>query len=256
MPCGIPPAPTASSTPSTTTRWPLRPRSSRAPSASRSTKDWGLGAPGFGLRGNWFSVRWTTRANFKAETYKFTIAADNGVRVFIDDALVIDRWAAGGNASVNKSMVAGLHTVKVEYFEDAGTPGRPLILIPRLRPARFPRLSRPSRHRLPRRSRPPSRRPPTAVPTPVANVPTPTTLRRRNLRSQVLQRDGNAAVALRRDPVRGHRQQELGHGSPGFGLRDNWFSVRWTSQASFNAANYTFTVLADNGVRVYVDGRS
>jgi hypothetical protein len=58
---------------------------------------------------------------FKAATYTFTVAADNGARVFIDNVLVIDRWATGGKATASRKMTAGLHVMKIEYFEDAGS---------------------------------------------------------------------------------------------------------------------------------------
>ena len=47
--------------------------------------------------------------------------------------------------------------------------------------------------------------------------------------------------------------QDYKLGSPGFGLRDNWFSARSTS-GHFKAASYTFTYSADNGIRAWIDG--
>ena len=85
-------------------------------------RSWRLRGPGFGLRSNWFSARWTKRVYFQSATYTFKYAADNGLRVWVDGALIVDRWAAGGGTgSVTRSMASGLHRVKVEYFEDAGS---------------------------------------------------------------------------------------------------------------------------------------
>jgi hypothetical protein len=83
-------------------------------------KNWGIGGPGFGLRANWFSVRWTSRSSFTTANYDFTLAADDGARLYIDDVLVLDRWASIGSASVARSMTAGIHVLKVESFENAG----------------------------------------------------------------------------------------------------------------------------------------
>ena len=44
-----------------------------------------------------------------------------------------------------------------------------------------------------------------------------------------------------------------GGGGPGNGLANDNFSVRWTGSHSFNAATYTFTATADDGIRVWLD---
>ena len=48
---------------------------------------------------------------------------------------------------------------------------------------------------------------------------------------------------------------DWGYGSPsGANVGPDDFSVRWVGQQSFAAGTYTFTVTADDGVRVYLDG--
>ena len=54
--------------------------------------DWGWVGPGDGLPATDFSVRWTGLFEFEGGTYRFTITCDDGARVWVDDALVIDRW--------------------------------------------------------------------------------------------------------------------------------------------------------------------
>jgi hypothetical protein len=88
---------------------------------TKISENWGLGSPGFRLRPNWFSVRWTMRATFKSSMYTFKYAADNGMRIYVDGSLVIDRWGSGGSGTVTRAMTAGRHLVKVEYFENAGS---------------------------------------------------------------------------------------------------------------------------------------
>ena len=69
-----------------------------------------------------FSARWTRLVNFTPGDYKFTITADDGFRLYIDDALVLDRWIlqAGETYEIGKTMTAGNHTIKIEYFENFG----------------------------------------------------------------------------------------------------------------------------------------
>jgi hypothetical protein len=50
------------------------------------------------------------------------VAADDGVRLFIDGAVVIDAWRDQGATIYTASPVltAGQHEVKVEYYERGG----------------------------------------------------------------------------------------------------------------------------------------
>jgi hypothetical protein len=87
------------------------------------TYNWGTGGPGNGLGTDNFSVRWTGRFNFTAGSYVFTARAGDGIRVWIDGALIINAWrdqpATTYQATV--SLTAGTHEVKVEYYEAAGS---------------------------------------------------------------------------------------------------------------------------------------
>ena len=49
-------------------------------------------------------------------------------------------------------------------------------------------------------------------------------------------------------------RQNWGTGGPGSGLASDSFSVRWTGRFTFAGGNTTFTVLADDGIRLWVDG--
>ena len=54
--------------------------------------DWGYDAPVAGLAADEFSVRWTRTVNFAAGYYRISVRADDGVRLWLDDGLLIDRW--------------------------------------------------------------------------------------------------------------------------------------------------------------------
>jgi hypothetical protein len=49
-------------------------------------------------------------------------------------------------------------------------------------------------------------------------------------------------------------RQNWGTGGPGSGLASDSFSIRWTGRFTFAGGNTTFTVRADDGVRLWVDG--
>ena len=69
-----------------------------------------------------FSARYVGRLAFSGGAYKITAIADDGVRVYLDGVRIIDKWfnQAATTYSVTKTVDAGLHEVKVEYFEHRG----------------------------------------------------------------------------------------------------------------------------------------
>lgn len=71
-----------------------------------------------------FSVRWTGYLKpDKSETYTFDVGSDDGVRLYIDDELIINDWNdhAYLTNSFTKDLVAGqLYKIKLEYYENVG----------------------------------------------------------------------------------------------------------------------------------------
>ena len=57
--------------------------------------DWATSAPSALLPTDNFSVRWTRTLSLPAGNYLFTTHTDDGVRVWLDDKLIIDRWQEG-----------------------------------------------------------------------------------------------------------------------------------------------------------------
>lgn len=86
--------------------------------------NWGWGSPDYRVAGDHFSARWTGSVRFdSSRTYTFSARSDDGVRVWVDDALVIDGWYdhAPLTFSGNRWLAAGDHYIRVEYYERAGT---------------------------------------------------------------------------------------------------------------------------------------
>lgn len=71
-----------------------------------------------------FSVRWTGYVKAeKSANYTFDVTSDDGVRLYIDDELVINDWNdhAMHTNSYSKELVVGkLYKIKLEYYEKGG----------------------------------------------------------------------------------------------------------------------------------------
>ena len=86
--------------------------------------DWGNGAPGPGLGADQFSVRWTGAVEPEyTETYSFHVVADDGVRLWINGALLFDSWinTAPMERTGSIALTAGVPAeIKLEYYESSG----------------------------------------------------------------------------------------------------------------------------------------
>ena len=55
--------------------------------------NWGNGSPAPGLiNADHFSARWTRNIEATPGKYRFTTTSDDGIRVWVDNVLIIDRW--------------------------------------------------------------------------------------------------------------------------------------------------------------------
>ena len=95
--------------------------------------DWGEGSPGAGLGAGHFSVRWTGKATFADDTYRFYTLTDDGVRLWVDGQLVIDDWSdhPATHRSADVTLSAGQHDIKMEYYEGTGLALAKLWWVPR-----------------------------------------------------------------------------------------------------------------------------
>ncbi|MCL1464614.1 PA14 domain-containing protein [Argonema galeatum] len=86
---------------------------------SKIDKNWGTGGPGKSIANDNFSVRWTGKFNFDQSNYAFKVKADDGVKLWVDNKLVINQWKdqSPTEYSANVDLTKGTHEVKVEYYE-------------------------------------------------------------------------------------------------------------------------------------------
>jgi PKD repeat protein len=180
--------------------------------------NWGLGGPtGVGVGTDNFSVRWVKTQSFTAGTHTFTATADDGVRVYLDGALIIDQWKdqSATTYTASRQVTAGSHELKVEYYESGGDAV-----------ARF------------------------SVTTDAASSCPIGQYKASYFTNQTL--TGTPVTERCETAV----NYDWGGGSPsGAGVGPDNFSVRWVATRSFaTTGSYTFTATADDGMRVYLDG--
>ena len=177
--------------------------------------DWGGGSPAPQIPPDNFSVRWTRSLQFDAGRYRFTTTTDDGVRLYLDGQLIIDKWRVQSAAtySAERNLSAGQHSLRMEYFEAAGN------AVARLSWTRI-------------------------------DGPPPQGL----WRGEYFANPGlSGPPALVRDDSA--INFNWGGGSPAPQIPSDNFSVRWTRTANFGGGRYRFKTTTDDGVRLYVDGR-
>ncbi len=83
---------------------------------------WGLNAPGNGIGADNFIGQITAIKFFDTALYKFQTFSDDGIRVFIDNELILDEWNDHPLTmfATHKQMSSGLHEIKIEYYENGG----------------------------------------------------------------------------------------------------------------------------------------
>ena len=105
--------------------------------------DWGSHSPASQVNANFFSVKWTGKLKAPVSgSYTFTVRGDDGVRLFLNGAKVIDGWRDQGATlySFTTNLTAGaLYDIELHYYEHEGDaacrlqwsyPGQALQTIP------------------------------------------------------------------------------------------------------------------------------
>ena len=86
--------------------------------------DWGNGSPASAIAANTFSARWTGQIESRySETYTFRTTTDDGVRLWVNDQLIIDGFIDQAPTSYEGTiaLVAGEKTdIRLEYYENGG----------------------------------------------------------------------------------------------------------------------------------------
>lgn len=177
--------------------------------------DWGSGSPSALLPGDGFSLRFERTINFAPGYYQFELLADDGVRLWLDNSLLINEWhGASANMYTVSRTLSGQHDLRLEYFEASG-----------LASLRFT-------YEIFSQS-------------PAWNV---TYYRGTGLEGQPLlvQQEPRSQLPL---------DQNWAFGSPAPDvLGEDFWSARWVGQFWFASGDYLFHARVDDGVRVYVDG--
>jgi hypothetical protein len=184
--------------------------------------DWGQGRPERGLEKDLFSVRWTRSLWLDKGTWRFTMTSDDGVRVWVDNMLVIDEWHEQPvmTYSADVPLGPGYHTIRVEYFESFG------YAVARLS---YQLLGAGCVN----------------CPGAVATGPW------LGQYFDTLLPQGGADVTRTDAAI----DFDWGSGSPDLRIPQDMFSARWTQTARFDTAIYRFHAIADDGVRLYIDGK-
>lgn len=178
---------------------------------------WGYGSPDPVVAPDNFSARWTITQPFNVGTYRFTLAGDDGIRLYIDDILVINKWQDQPLTAytIDVQLVAGLHTLRVEYYDRVNQASVRLTYEPAVGPPGGnltqwygEYFTNPY----------------------LAGVPT------------FVRLDGSSGI-----------NANWNSSAPANGFPRENFSVRWTRQVCVPGRPYIFYLTADDGVRFYID---
>ena len=177
--------------------------------------DWGGGAPAANVPADNFSVRWTRTVNLDQGRYRFTTSTDDGLRLWVNGRLLIDKWfdQSPTTYSAELDLPGGPAEIRMEYYEGSGGASA------RLERTRVDGSSGDSSWR-------------------------GEYYNNKNLSGSpaLVRNDANIAF-------------NWGNGSPAQGINADNFSVRWTRTVNLSPGHYQFTTTTDDGVDLWVNGQ-
>jgi glucose/arabinose dehydrogenase len=180
---------------------------------------WGSGSPDPTIGSNRFLARWTRTMSFAPGDYEFAATADDGVRLYVDGAPVIDKWIDEGPTTYKATlpMDGGPHKIVMEYYENGGDA-----------------LAKLEHHR-------------------VSDADTETPWHGEYWNNV----DGWPPTIPAR-PAELERDDDTldfdwAEGSPGGAIGSNMFVARWTKTVKLSAGVYRFSGVRDDGIRAYID---
>jgi subtilisin len=179
-------------------------------------------SPAPGVNTENYSIRWTRTLSLTADTYRFSVTGDDGVRLYIDGQLKVDRWVnqTATTYDVDVNLPAGAHEIRLEYYQHAG-------------PAQVRLIWKPIN--------------------PVCSQ----TVAADHWKGEYFNNTNLAgSPSMARDEGPGPLDLNFGGGSPNSAcaMFADRFSARWTRRANFAAGPHRFFVGGDDGVRFYIDG--
>jgi hypothetical protein len=180
--------------------------------------NWDQGCPTVCVGCDNFSARWTRTHNFSGGTYRFHAEVDDGVRVWVDDILIIDQWHVTSvkHYTADWSVGAGNHSLRIDYYEQTGL-ARIKFWIERISST---------------------------------VVPPPATTWTAEYYNNTSLTPPWVIARTETQPI----DYDWGEGGPFASFPVDNFSVRWVKNASFEQGTYRFTVNVDDGVVVRIDG--
>ncbi len=106
------------------------------------TYDWGTNGPANGHIGVWsahFSARWTRTLTFAPGSYTFTMVVDDGGRLLIDGAPVIDQWHDANRATYTwTGDLSGSHSMEMDYYQNGDNAVAQLAWVQNIPPTNTP----------------------------------------------------------------------------------------------------------------------
>ena len=84
--------------------------------------NWGTGSPDGAVPADWFSAQWAGSATLDGGTYTFSAWADDGIRVWVDDVILINEWHnhLPTTYTGTRYLAPGYHSIRVAYYEATG----------------------------------------------------------------------------------------------------------------------------------------
>ncbi|OGM28311.1 hypothetical protein A2801_02535 [Candidatus Woesebacteria bacterium RIFCSPHIGHO2_01_FULL_41_10] len=86
--------------------------------------DWGNGSPHESIKNNTFSIRWTGQVETRnAGTYRFYTVTDDGVRLWVNNQLIIDKWQDQSSQEWSGTIpleASKRYDIRMDYYENGG----------------------------------------------------------------------------------------------------------------------------------------
>jgi hypothetical protein len=179
-------------------------------------------APAAAIEPDQFSVRWTRSVNFEPGRYRFMVTADDGVRLWVNNQLIIDQWQTQPVSAFSSEITlpGGSIPVQMDYCDNGGLG---VVVLDWAEVTVVP---------------------PTPIPPPITNWQGEYFNNINLSGSPVLVRD-DAIINF-----------NWASSAPATNIvNTDRFSVRWARTLNLVPGRYFFTVHADDGVRLWVNNQ-